>query len=135
VIVLAAISWIVLNGMQEPVNRAFATPPYTRVGDWNDRPLPAVVVRVMELLSIITCAYWGYAAAEQMPSNACQLVYDCKGCNARLKPKADDCCVFCSYGWRVRRRSVPSRDGRADPYAHPPLPAARFGRFVRKMRE
>jgi uncharacterized membrane protein YvlD (DUF360 family) len=33
VIVLAAISWIVLNRVQEPVDRAFATPPYTRVGD------------------------------------------------------------------------------------------------------
>jgi uncharacterized membrane protein YvlD (DUF360 family) len=32
-IVLAAISWIVLNDAQEPVDRAFATPPYTRVGD------------------------------------------------------------------------------------------------------
>jgi hypothetical protein len=33
VIVLAAISWIVLNSVQEPVDRAFATSPYTRVGD------------------------------------------------------------------------------------------------------
>ena len=33
VIVLAAISWIVLNRVQEPVDRAFATPPYPRVGD------------------------------------------------------------------------------------------------------
>jgi uncharacterized membrane protein YvlD (DUF360 family) len=32
-IVLAAISWIVLNSVQEPVDRAFATSPYTRVGD------------------------------------------------------------------------------------------------------
>ena len=32
-IVLAAISWIVLNSVQEPADRAFATPPYTRVGD------------------------------------------------------------------------------------------------------
>ena len=32
-IVLAAISLIVLNRVQEPVDRAFATPPYTRVGD------------------------------------------------------------------------------------------------------
>jgi hypothetical protein len=32
-IVLAAISGIVLNSVQEPVDRAFATPPYTRVGD------------------------------------------------------------------------------------------------------
>jgi hypothetical protein len=27
------ISWIVLNSVQEPVDRAFATSPYTRVGD------------------------------------------------------------------------------------------------------
>jgi uncharacterized membrane protein YvlD (DUF360 family) len=32
-IVLAAISWIVLNSVQKPADRAFATPPYTRVGD------------------------------------------------------------------------------------------------------
>jgi hypothetical protein len=32
-IVLAATGLIVLNKMQEPVDRAFATPPYTRVGD------------------------------------------------------------------------------------------------------
>ena len=32
-IVLAAISWIVLSSVQEPVDRAFTTPPYTRVGD------------------------------------------------------------------------------------------------------
>jgi len=32
-IVLAAISWIVLNSVQESADRAFATPPYTRVGD------------------------------------------------------------------------------------------------------
>ena len=32
-IVLAAIGWIVLNRMQEPADRAFATPLYTRVGD------------------------------------------------------------------------------------------------------
>jgi hypothetical protein len=32
-IVLAAIGVIVLNRVQEPVDRAFATSPYTRVGD------------------------------------------------------------------------------------------------------
>ena len=32
-IVLAAISWIVVNDAQETADRAFATPPYTRVGD------------------------------------------------------------------------------------------------------
>jgi hypothetical protein len=33
-----------------------------------------------------------------MPTHACQYFYDCKGCGAVLKPKAGDCCVFCSYG-------------------------------------
>ena len=33
-----------------------------------------------------------------MPVDACQFFYDCTGCGARLKPKAGDCCVFCSYG-------------------------------------
>jgi len=33
-----------------------------------------------------------------MPTNACQWFYDCKGCGALLKPKAGDCCVYCSYG-------------------------------------
>jgi hypothetical protein len=32
-IVLAVISWIVLSSVQEPVDRAFATSPYARIGD------------------------------------------------------------------------------------------------------
>jgi hypothetical protein len=32
-VIVAAISWIILNSVQEPVDRAFATSPYTRVGD------------------------------------------------------------------------------------------------------
>ena len=33
-----------------------------------------------------------------MPTDACQFFYECKGCGALLKPRAGDCCVFCSYG-------------------------------------
>jgi hypothetical protein len=33
-----------------------------------------------------------------MPTTACQFFYDCKGCRTVLKPKAGDCCVYCSYG-------------------------------------
>jgi hypothetical protein len=65
------------------------------------RPLPAALVSwsaFMTLISIITCPYCGRAAKELMPSNACQLFYNCKQCGARLKPKPGDCCVFCSYG-------------------------------------
>lgn len=48
--------------------------------------------------STITCPECGHAATETMPTDACQYLYDCKGCGALLKPKQGDCCVFCSYG-------------------------------------
>ena len=51
-----------------------------------------------ELKSTITCPVCGHANAETMPIDACQYFYDCKGCGAVLRPKAGDCCVFCSYG-------------------------------------
>ncbi|MGA7081999.1 MAG: GDCCVxC domain-containing (seleno)protein, partial [Pseudolabrys sp.] len=52
----------------------------------------------MMTASTITCPECGYQASEQMPTDACQLSYDCRSCGERLKPKAGDCCVFCSYG-------------------------------------
>ena len=48
--------------------------------------------------STITCPACGHRALETMPRDACQYFYDCKGCGTLLKPKAGDCCVFCSYG-------------------------------------
>jgi len=65
----------------------------------------------MILQSTITCPQCGHRAAERMPTDACQFFYECKGCGTRLKSKAGDCCVFCSYG------SVPC----------PPIQAARSG--------
>jgi hypothetical protein len=50
------------------------------------------------LKSVITCPHCGFAVEETMPADACQWFYECKGCGALLKPKAGDCCVFCSYG-------------------------------------
>jgi len=50
------------------------------------------------LESSITCPQCGHVRIEIMPTDACQYFYDCKGCGARLKPLAGDCCVFCSYG-------------------------------------
>ena len=50
------------------------------------------------LESAITCPQCGHVRIETMPTDACQYFYDCKGCGALLKPKAGDCCVFCSYG-------------------------------------
>jgi hypothetical protein len=33
-----------------------------------------------------------------MPTDACQFYYECTNCKTLLRPKAGDCCVFCSYG-------------------------------------
>ena len=48
--------------------------------------------------SVITCPHCGTSKEEEMPSEACRIVYECTGCGAALWPKAGDCCVFCSYG-------------------------------------
>lgn len=51
-----------------------------------------------QLVSLITCPQCGHQVEETMPTNACLFFYDCPACNARLKPRPGDCCVFCSYG-------------------------------------
>jgi hypothetical protein len=33
-----------------------------------------------------------------MALDSCQIRHDCAACGAVMKPKAGDCCVFCSYG-------------------------------------
>jgi len=50
------------------------------------------------LESVLTCPRCGSARRETMPTDACQFFYECSGCGALLRPKAGDCCVFCSYG-------------------------------------
>ena len=49
-------------------------------------------------VQLISCPQCGHAETETMPTDACQYFYDCKGCLTVLKPKAGDCCVYCSYG-------------------------------------
>jgi len=56
----------------------------------------ATAARVI-LKSTITCSQCGRQATETMRTHACQFFYNCGGCGTRLKPKAGDCCVFCSY--------------------------------------
>ena len=50
------------------------------------------------LQSVITCPECGFKKEETMPTDACQYFYECGSCKAILKPKAGDCCVFCSSG-------------------------------------
>ena len=50
------------------------------------------------LSSVLTCPYCGHAKREDMPVDACQFLYECEACKTLCRPKAGDCCVFCSYG-------------------------------------
>ncbi len=50
------------------------------------------------LTSTLTCPHCGFKSVETMPLNACIYFHDCPGCGALLRPRAGDCCVFCSYG-------------------------------------
>lgn len=56
-------------------------------------PMPNVVLE-----STLTCPQCGFRKGETMPTDACQYFYECTNCKALLKPKAGDCCVFCSFG-------------------------------------
>jgi hypothetical protein len=55
-------------------------------------------VSTVILESVLTCPSCGHAQHEIMPTDACQYFYECTQCKTLLKPKAGDCCVFCSYG-------------------------------------
>jgi hypothetical protein len=50
------------------------------------------------LESVLTCPQCGASTAELMPTDACIYFHECASCRAVLRPKAGDCCVFCSYG-------------------------------------
>lgn len=50
------------------------------------------------LASTSTCPQCGHVKEELMPTDACQWFYECENFKTLLKPKAGDCCVFCSYG-------------------------------------
>ncbi|HTC16630.1 MAG TPA: GDCCVxC domain-containing (seleno)protein [Steroidobacteraceae bacterium] len=63
----------------------------------------------MITMSVLTCPKCGRVSRETMPTDACIYFYDCVGCGAVLRPKAGDCCVFCSYG------SIACPPAQADP--------------------
>jgi len=50
------------------------------------------------LESTLTCPVCGFVSVELMPTDACVFFHECAGCHTRLRAKAGDCCVFCSYG-------------------------------------
>lgn len=50
------------------------------------------------LESTLTCPACGARTTELMPNNACIYFHECVSCHSLIRPKAGDCCVFCSYG-------------------------------------
>jgi hypothetical protein len=48
--------------------------------------------------STLTCPSCRHPFKMTMPRDACQRFLECLQCHVLLKPKAGDCCVFCSYG-------------------------------------
>jgi hypothetical protein len=68
-----------------------AVPPAWRV---YRSPMPKTATTT----SVLSCPACGHAEALEMPTGACLYVHACSACHALLRPKAGDCCVFCSYG-------------------------------------
>jgi len=48
--------------------------------------------------STLQCPECGFLSTETMPTDQCLWYWECPGCGVLLRPKAGDCCVFCSYG-------------------------------------
>lgn len=55
-------------------------------------------MNTLNLASTVTCPHCGFSKGEIMPTDACVYFYECEACKALLRPKTEDCCVFCSYG-------------------------------------
>lgn len=52
----------------------------------------------VSMQSLITCPECGHKKMETMPTDVCVIKYNCEKCGAELRPKGEDCCVFCTYG-------------------------------------
>src|SRR6516165_9102609 len=91
-------AWLTLSvGAVRPLGQGQKPKDTSREAGSTGELGPLIFPGSMILMSIITCPHCGHAAMQRMPSNACQIFYECRGCGARLKPKPGDCCVFCSY--------------------------------------
>ena len=63
----------------------------------HDQSMPSLDSPVV-LESTIVCPRCGRSEPDTMPLEVSPQSYGCKGCGARLEPKAGDCCVYCSHG-------------------------------------
>lgn len=56
------------------------------------------MVSSIKLSSTITCPECRNKTEEIMKEDSCLIYYECRICNAVLRPLSGDCCIFCSYG-------------------------------------
>ncbi|MFN7981146.1 MAG: GDCCVxC domain-containing (seleno)protein [Vicinamibacterales bacterium] len=70
---------------------------------WTARLAPMTVLDVT-----LTCPQCLRAVTESMPLDRCVFFWECPSCHAVMKPKAGDCCVYCSFG---DRRCPPMQSG------------------------
>lgn len=56
------------------------------------------MIKEIRFKSTIKCPQCGFSKEEIMPTNSCQILYECTNCGELLMPLKGDCCVFCSYG-------------------------------------
>ena len=52
----------------------------------------------VQLTSTLTCPQCSDRTTRTMPQDACVIVAHCTACDATMRPRLGDCCVFCSYG-------------------------------------
>ncbi|MGH7634342.1 MAG: GDCCVxC domain-containing (seleno)protein [Gemmatimonadaceae bacterium] len=67
-------------------------------------------MREIRTRSKLTCPHCTFAESLEMPVSSCVIVHTCSGCGAEIRPKAGDCCVFCSYGSAVCPPMQPGAD-------------------------
>ena len=58
-------------------------------------------------VATIRCPMCGVESPGEMPGDACVYFWECPACQAVVRPRPGDCCVFCSYG---SARCPPSRN-------------------------
>lgn len=67
------------------------------------------------LQSTLRCPHCGHAETLDMPTDACVFFHECAGCGAVMRPRAGDCCVFCSFGSQVCPPMQPGGSGCCGP--------------------
>ncbi len=52
---------------------------------------------IMKYTWIIKCPICSFEVEEEIPEDRCVYFYICKNCWSIIRPKENECCVFCSY--------------------------------------